>query len=155
MVIGPEGEQHGILSRTDALNKAFDAELDLLCVAPNANPPVCKILDYGRYRYEQQKKAKEARKHQHVTEVKPLRLSPVIEEHDFNTKLRHARKWLESGKKVKVDMRFRGRLITRLEVGRTTMKQFIKELEDLGGVEKQPKLEGHIMSVVISPDKVK
>lgn len=155
LVIGPEGEQLGILSRNDALNKAYSANLDLLCVAPNGNPPVCKIVDYGRYRYEQQKKAKEAKRHQHVTQVKPLRLSPVIEQHDFDTKIRHARKWLESGMKVKVDMRFRGRLITRLEVGRETMNQFIEELKDLGAVEKAPKLEGNTMSVVISPHKQK
>lgn len=153
LVIGAEGEQLGILTRRDALNKAYEVGMDLLCVAPNANPPVCKILDYGRYRYEEQKKAKEAKKHQHVTQVKPLRLSPVIEEHDFDTKLRHARKWLEQGMKVKVDMRFRGRLITRVEVGRTTMNQFIEELSDLGTVEKKPKLEGNTMSVVISPLK--
>lgn len=153
LVIGSEGEQLGILTRRDALNKAYEVGMDLLCVAPNANPPVCKILDYGRYRYEEQKKAKEAKKHQHVTQIKPLRLSPVIEEHDFDTKLRHARKWLEQGMKVKVDMRFRGRLITRVEVGRTTMNQFIEELSDLGTVEKKPKLEGNTMSVVISPLK--
>lgn len=153
LLIGPEGEQLGVVGGRDALNKAYDYDLDLLCVAPNANPPVCKILDYGRYRYEQQKKAKEAKKHQHVTQVKPLRLSPVIEEHDFNTKLRHARRWLEQGIKVKVDMRFRGRLITRLEVGKTTMNQFIEELSDLGSVEQKPKLEGNLMSAVISPNK--
>lgn len=153
LLIGPEGEQLGVMSSRDAQAKAYDYELDLFCVAPNGNPPVCKILDYGRYRYEQQKKAKEAKKHQQVTQVKPLRLSPVIEEHDFNTKLRHARRWLEEGIKVKVDMRFRGRLITRLEVGKTTMNQFIEELSDLGSVEQKPKLEGNVMSAVISPNK--
>lgn len=155
LLIGPEGEQLGVMSSRDAQAKAYDYELDLFCVAPNGNPPVCKILDYGRYRYEQQKKAKEAKKHQQVTQVKPLRLSPVIEEHDFNTKLRHARRWLEEGIKVKVDMRFRGRLITRLEVGKTTMNQFIEELSDLGSVEQKPKLEGNVMSAVISPNKDK
>lgn len=155
LLIGPEGEQLGVMSSRDAQAKAYDYEMDLFCVAPNGNPPVCKILDYGRYRYEQQKKAKEAKKHQQVTQVKPLRLSPVIEEHDFNTKLRHARRWLEEGIKVKVDMRFRGRLITRLEVGKTTMNQFIEELSDLGSVEQKPKLEGNVMSAVISPNKDK
>lgn len=153
LVIGPEGEQLGILTRDEALNRAESYELDLLCVSPNANPPVCKILDYGRYRYEQQKRAREAKKRQHVTQIKSLRLSPVIEEHDFNTKLRHARKWLESGHKVKVDMRFRGRMMTRVEVGRKTMDQFIEDTKDLGSAENRPKLEGNTMSVTISPVK--
>ncbi|AMC93244.1 translation initiation factor IF-3 [Erysipelothrix larvae] len=153
LVIGPKGEQLGILTRREALDRAAEANLDLLCVSPNGNPPVCKILDYGRYRYEQQKRTREAKKNQSVTQIKPLRLSPVIEEHDFNTKLRHARKWLDEGIKVKVDMRFRGRLITRLEVGRKTMDAFIEACNDLGSVEKTPKLEGNTMSCVISPLK--
>lgn len=153
LVIGPEGEQLGILTRNEALEKAAEYSLDLFCVSPNANPPVCKILDYGRYRYEQQKKTREAKKNQHLTQIKSVRLSPVIEEHDFNTKLRHARKWLEDGNKVKVDMRFRGRLITRVEVGKKTMNRFLEETQDLGTAEKNPKLEGNTMSVVISPAK--
>ncbi len=155
MVIGPNGEQYGVMSRNEALDKAEEANLDLFCVSPGANPPVCKILDYGRHRYEQQKRAREAKKNQHVTQIKSLRLSPVIEEHDFNTKLRHARKWLEEGSKVKIDMRFRGRLITRVEVGKKTMNQFLDETKDLGSAEKRPKLEGNTMSVVISPAKKK
>lgn len=155
MVIGPNGEQYGVMSRNEALDKAEEVNLDLFCVSPGANPPVCKILDYGRHRYEQQKRAREARRKQHVTQVKSLRLSPVIEEHDFNTKLRHARKWLEEGAKVKIDMRFRGRLITRVEVGKKTMNQFLEETKDLGSAEKRPKLEGNTMSVVISPVKKK
>lgn len=155
MVIGPKGEQYGVMSRNEALDKAEEVNLDLFCVSPGANPPVCKILDYGRHRYEQQKRAREARKKQHVTQVKSLRLSPVIEEHDFNTKLRHARKWLEEGAKVKIDMRFRGRLITRVEVGKKTMNRFLDETKDLGSAEKRPKLEGNTMSVVISPTKKK
>ena len=153
LVIGPEGEQLGILTRREALDKAAELNLDLLLVAANGNPPVTKILDYGRYRYDQQKKSREAKKHQHVTQLKPIRLSPVIDIGDFNTKVRHARKWLEEGTKVKVDMRFRGRLITRLEVGRKTMANFIEVVSDLGTVEKAPKLEGNTMSVVISPNK--
>lgn len=155
MVIGPNGEQYGVMSRNEALDKAEEVNLDLFCVSPGANPPVCKILDYGRHRYEQQKRAREAKKNQHVTQIKSLRLSPVIEEHDFNTKLRHARKWLEEGSKVKIDMRFRGRLITRVEVGKKTMNQFLDETKDLGSAEKRPKLEGNTMSVVISPAKKK
>lgn len=153
LVIGPEGEQLGILMRREALAKAYDYDLDLFCVAPAATPPVCKILDYGRYRFEQQKKTKEAKRHQHITEVKPLRLSPVIDVHDFETKLKQARGWLDDGLKVKADMRFRGRLITRLEVGRKVMNSFIEKLSDISSVEKPPKLEGNTMSVVISPKK--
>ena len=153
MVIGPNGEQLGTMMRREALEKAYDMDMDLFCVAPNAVPPVCKILDYGKYRFEQQKKAKEAKKNQHVTEVKPLRLSPVIDTHDFETKLKQARGWLEDGMKVKVDMRFRGRMITRQEVGKEIMNSFIENLSDLSTVEKQPKLEGNILSVVISPKK--
>ncbi len=153
LVIGPEGEQLGILMRREALAKASEYELDLFCVAPNGTPPVCKILDYGRYRFELQKKSKEAKRNQQVTEVKPLRLSPVIDVHDFETKLKQAYGWLESGMKVKVDMRFRGRLITRLEVGRKVMNNFIERLSEISSIEKAPKLEGNTMSVVISPKK--
>jgi len=153
LVIGPEGEQLGTMSRNDALDAADRYELDLFCVAPNGNPPVCKILDYGRYRFEQQKKTKEAKRNQHVTEMKPIRLSPVIDKHDFDTKIRQARKFLEANMKVKVDMRFRGRLITRQEVGKKVMQNFVSELEDISVVEKPPVLEGNIISVVISPKK--
>jgi len=153
MVIGPTGEQLGIMMRREAIEKAYEQDLDLFCVAPNAVPPVCKILDYGKYRFEQQKKAKEAKKNQHVTEVKPLRLSPVIDTHDFDTKVKQARGWLENGMKVKADMRFRGRMMTRQEVGRKIMDSFIETLSDISNVEKQPKMEGNILSVVISPKK--
>ena len=141
------------MSRNEALNKAYDQELDLLCVSANSNPPVCKILDYGRYKFEAQKKAKEAKKNQHVTELKPLRLSPVIGKHDFDTKIKQATGWLEDGMKVKVDMRFRGRMMTRQEVGLKVMNDFISSLSDLANVDKQPKLEGNIMSCVLMPKK--
>ena len=153
LVIGPKGEQLGVMMRREALEKAYEFEMDLLCVAPNGNPPVCKILDYGRYRFEAQKKAKEAKRNQHVTEVKPMRLSPVIDQHDFDTKLRQARKWVEGGMKVKIDMRFRGRLITRLEVGKKVMKNFIEQMSDIATVEKAPALEGNTMSSVLTPKK--
>lgn len=141
------------MSRNEALNKAYDQELDLLCVSANSNPPVCKILDYGRYKFEAQKKAKEAKKNQHVTELKPLRLSPVIDKHDFDTKIKQATGWLEDGMKVKVDMRFRGRMMTRQEVGLKVMNDFISSLSDVANVDKQPKLEGNIMSCVLMPKK--
>lgn len=153
MVIGQDGTQLGTMTRNEALNAALDQDLDLVCVAPNAPTPVCKILDYGKYRFEKQKAAKEAKKNQSFTEVKPLRLSPVIDTHDFETKLKQATKWLESGMKVKVDMRFRGRMMTRQEVGMKIMNEFIEKLKPVGNVEKQPKLEGNIMSCVITPIK--
>ncbi|WP_278839981.1 translation initiation factor IF-3 [Holdemania filiformis] len=153
LVIGPKGEQLGVMMRREALEKAYDYELDLLCVAPNGNPPVCKIVDYGRYRFESQKKAKEAKRNQHVTEVKPMRLSPVIDTHDFDTKLRQARNWVEDGMKVKIDMRFRGRLITRLEVGKKVMNSFVEQMSDIASVDKAAALVGNTMSVVLTPKK--
>ena len=153
MVIGPDGSQLGVMSKNEALQKAYDDDLDLLCVAPNAQPPVCKILDYGKYRFEAQKKAKEAKKNQQVTEIKPLRLSPVIDTHDFETKLKQATKWIESGMKVKIDMRFRGRMMTRQEVGMKIMNDFIEKLAEIASVDKTPKLEGNIMSCVLTPKK--
>ena len=153
MVIGSTGEQLGVMSSREALEKAYDEDLDLLCVAPNAQPPVCKILDYGKYRFEAQKKAKEAKKNQQVTEVKPLRLSPVIDTHDFDTKLKQATKWIESGLKVKIDMRFRGRMMTRQEVGMKIMNDFIEKLSEISSVDKQPKMEGNIMSCVLTPKR--
>ncbi len=155
LVIGANGEQLGVLGRREALEEAYNADLDLVCVAPNGNPPVCKILDFGKYRFESQKKAKEAKRNQHVTEIKPIRLSPVIDKHDFETKLRHARKWAEAGLKVKVDMRFRGRMMTRVAVGKEVMNNFIEAISDVAGVEKPPKMEGNTMSVVLSPKKSK
>ena len=153
LVIGPQGEALGTMSRYDALDKAYSYELDLVCVAAKATPPVCKILDYGKYHYEQQKKAKEAKKNQKVTELKPLRLSPVIDTNDFNTKVKQARGWLEDGNRVRIDMRFRGRMMTRQDVGKKIMADFIAELSDISSVDKQPNLEGNIMSCTLSPIK--
>ena len=155
LIIDADGTQLGVMSRDDALKRAMDQELDLLCVAPKGNPPVCKILDYGRYRFEAQKKAKEAKRKQHVVELKSLRLPPNIDKHDFETKMRHARKFIEQGHKVKVDMRFRGRLITRLDVGRKAMNQFVEEISDVAQVEKRASLEGNTMSCVLAPTKKK
>lgn len=155
LLIGATGEQLGIKTRQEALEIAYNQELDLLCVSPNAQPPVCKIVNYGKYRFEQQKKSKEAKKKQHVTEVKPLRLSPVIDTHDFETKLRQARKWVEDDMKVKIDMRFRGRLITRIEVGKKIMNEFVEAMDDIASVEKKPNLEGNTLSCVLAPKKKK
>lgn len=153
MVIDEDGEQLGVMLRREALETAYDKGLDLLVVAPNAKPPVTKILDYGKHKFEQQKKAKESKKRQHVTELKPIRLSPVIDTHDFETKLNQARGWLEEGKKVKIDMRFRGRMMTRLDVGRKVMEDFVERSSDLANVELRPKLEGNTMSAVLAPKK--
>lgn len=153
LVIGPNGEQLGTLMRREAIEKAYEYGLDLFCVAPSAKPPVCKILDYGKYHFNEQKKERESKKKQHVTEIKPLRLSPVIDEHDFDTKMKHAREWMEDGQKVRLDMRFRGRMITRKEVGEAIMKKFIEQISDLAVVDKAPSMEGNTMSVVLSPKK--
>ena len=153
LVIGPEGEQFGKMMRREAIAKAYEYDLDLMCVAPNAKPPVCKILDYGKYHFNEQKKAREAKKKQQTAELKTIRLSPVIDEHDFETKLKQAKKWAGEGQKVKVDMRFRGRMITRQEVGREVMKRFIADMAEVASVEKNPSMEGNTMSIVLSPKK--
>lgn len=153
LVIGPNGEQLGVLSKRDAINAAINYDLDLVCVAPNATPPVCKILDYGKYRYEQQKKAKEAKKNQHVTELKSLRLSPVIDTNDYNTKQKQAIGWLNEGNRVRIDMKFRGRMMTRQDVGMKIMDNFINDLKEVASVDKQPKLEGNTMSCTLTPIK--
>lgn len=152
-VVGANGEQLGILTRNEALDAAYNQGLDLYCVAAGANPPVCKILDYGKYKFDQKKKAREAKKNQQAMELKGLRLSPVIDTHDFETKLKQVSKWLEHGDKVKIDMRFRGRMITRQDVGKEVMDSFIAALAEVATVEKKPNLEGNIMSVVLSPKK--
>ena len=153
LVINANGEQLGVMSKKEALDIAYKQNLDLLCVAPKARPAVCKVLDYGRYHFEQQKKAKEAKRKQHVVEVKSLRLSPIIDTHDFETKVRQTSKWIEAGMKVKIDMRFRGRLITRLEVGRKIMNDFIEAMNEVAVVEKKPSMEGNTMSTVLAPKK--
>ncbi len=152
-MIDSNGTQLGVMSKREALDRAYRQNLDLLCVAPKARPAVCKILDYGRYHFEQQKKAKEAKRKQHVVEVKALRLSPIIDTHDFETKVRQAKKWIESGMKVKIDMRFRGRMMTRQEVGREIMNQFLDEIKEIAVIEKKPSLEGNTMSTVLAPKK--
>lgn len=155
LVIDEKGNQLGVKSKREALEIAYRKNLDLLCVAPKARPAVCKILDYGKYHFEQQKKSKEAKRKQHTVELKSLRLSPVVDTHDFETKLKQARKWIEQGMKVKIDMRFRGRMMTRQEVGRSIMNSFLDQMKDLAVVEKKPALEGNTMSVVLAPQKKK
>lgn len=150
-LVGANGDQIGVKSRQEALEMAQNANLDLVLVAPNAKPPVCRIMDYGKFRYEQQKKEKEARKNQKVITLKEVRLSPTIDEHDFNTKLRNARKFLEKGDKVKAAIRFRGRAITHSEIGRSVLDRLAKECEDIATVESRAKMEGRSMFLVLAP----
>ena len=138
------------MSSKAAYDIAVKADLDLVCVAPNANPPVCKILNYGKYRFEQQKKAKENKKKQHTVEVKETQLTPQIGQHDVDTKARAARRFLEDGNKVKVGVRFRGRQMTHLEVGEEVMNKFIATLEDIATVEKAPFMEGKWLNAVLA-----
>lgn len=153
LLIDDMGEQYGVVSSQEALNKAIEKNLDLVCVAPKANPPVCKIIDYGKYRFEAQKKAKEAKKNQKVQDTKEVRLSPVIDNNDVQTKLKNARKFIEKGDKVKVSMRFRGRQMAHVDLGKQVMKQFLEGIEDIVVVEKQPKLEGNNLFMFIAPKK--
>lgn len=132
---------------------AIDKNLDLVCVAPQAQPPVCKIIDYGKYRFESQKKAKEAKKNQKIQDTKEIRLSQVIDKHDIDTKLKNARKFIEKGDKVKVSMRFRGRQMAHTDLGMAVMKQFLEGIEDIVVVEKQPKLEGNNLFMYLAPKK--
>jgi translation initiation factor IF-3 len=150
-LIGANGDQLGVKTRQEAMEIAANVNLDLVLVAPNAKPPVCRIMDYGKYRYEQQKKEKEARKNQKIINLKEIRLSPTIEEHDFNTKLRNARKFLEKGDKVKASIRFRGRAITHSQIGRTVLERLAKDCEDLASIESHPKMEGRSMFLVMAP----
>lgn len=149
-LIGADGEQIGVKSLQEALQIAEDADLDLVNIAPTANPPVCRIMDYGKFRYELQKKEKELRKNQKVVEIKEIRLTPVINEHDFQTKLRSVEKFLKEGNKVKITMKFRGRAIVQLEVGKKVMKRLAESVQELGGIEREPKLDGKSMLMVLN-----
>ncbi|WAA11645.1 translation initiation factor IF-3 [Fervidibacillus halotolerans] len=150
-VIDANGEQLGIKSKSEALAIAARRNLDLVLVAPNAKPPVVRIMDYGKFRFEQQKKEKEARKKQKVINVKEVRFSPTIDEHDFNTKLRNARKFLEKGDKVKASLRFKGRAITHKEIGQKVLDRLAKECADIAQVESSPKMDGRSMFLVLAP----
>ncbi|MFD1735944.1 translation initiation factor IF-3 [Bacillus salitolerans] len=154
-LIGANGDQLGIKSRQEALEIAQNVNLDLVMVAPNAKPPVCRIMDYGKFRFEQQKKEKEARKNQKVINVKEVRLSPTIEEHDFNTKLRNAIKFLENGDKVKASIRFKGRAITHKEIGQRVLDRFSEACKEVGTVESAPKMDGRSMFLMLAPKNEK
>lgn len=154
-VIGPDGSQVGVLAIKDALMKAQEANLDLVEIAPNAQPPVCKIIDYGKYRYDQTKREKESKKSQHQVKVKEIKLKPNIDEHDLQTKLKQARQFIEKGNKVKVSCMFRGREMAHPEYGQKMVEKFCKSLEDIALVEAAPKLLGRSLIGVLAPAPTK
>jgi translation initiation factor IF-3 len=150
-VVGPDGEQIGIKPLREALQIAADMNLDLVNVAPAAKPPVCRIMDYGKYRYEMQKKEKEARKNQKVMDVKEVWFRANIDEHDFQTKLRNVLKFLKEGDKVKCSVRFKGREITHADIGQKLLDRVAQEAQELCVIERAPKLEGRSMIMILSP----
>ena len=152
-LIGDNGEKLGVVSLNEAIEKAEDKNLDLVLVAPNATPPVCKIMNYGKYKFEQAKKEKEAKKKQKVLETKELRVTPNIEEHDFGFKSKNARKFIEDGNKVKITVRFRGREVNNSKSGEVVLNKFIEELSDIATVEKPPRLEGRNMFTILAKKK--
>lgn len=150
-LIGDDGEQLGVKTKSEALQIAEATNLDLVLVAPTAKPPVARVMDYGKFRFEQQKKEREARKNQKIINVKEVRLSPTIDVNDFNTKLRNARKFLEKGDKVKASIRFKGRAITHKEIGHKVLTRLADETEDLATVESKPKMDGRSMFMLLAP----
>lgn len=150
-VVSDNGEQLGIMSAKEALKMAEEKNLDLVKIAPNAAPPVCKIMDYGKYRFEQSKREKEAKKNQRIVETKEIRLSLNIDVHDFETKVNHAQKFLKAGNKVKVSIRFRGREMAHTQLGQVPMKNFAEACSEFATVEKQAKLDGRQMFMFLSP----
>lgn len=154
-VIAADGEQLGIMSSKEALAIAEEKDLDLVLIAPNAKPPVCKIMNYGKYCFEQAKKAKENKKKQKTMEIKEIRLSLNIDVHDFNTKLKHAERFLKAGNKVKVSIRLRGREMGHSDMGVQTMKRFAEACEEFANVEKQPKLEGRQILMFLVSNQAK
>lgn len=149
-LIGEDGEQLGVMPARDALQMAKEAELDLVKIAPTAKPPVCKIIDYGKYRYELARKEKEAKKKQKVIEIKEVRLSPNIDENDLNTKMNNARKFLEKGNKVKVTLRFRGREMAHMSKTKYILDDFAEKLADIAAVDKPAKVEGRSIVLFLS-----
>ena len=157
LVIGPNGEQVGIKSIQDARTLASYAALDLVLISPNANPPVCKVMDYNKFRYERQKKAKEALKKQkaNMSELKEYRLSPVIDVGDFETKLRNATKYLQKGDRIKLTIRFKGRQMAHTELGKEVLERFADRVKEYADVEQNPKLDGRTMTMLLAPKKDK
>ena len=154
-LIGEEGEQLGIMSAEAALDIAVERGLDLVKIAPGSVPPVCRIMDYGKFRFEQSKREKEARRNQHVVEIKEIRMSPSIGENDFNVKLKNGQKFLREGDRLKVSVRFRGREMAHTEIGEELLVRFANECAEIATLDKNPKLEGRHMSVFLSPKSAK
>lgn len=152
-LIGSGGEQLGIMSADEALRIADEKGMDLVKISPQANPPVCKLMDYGKFRFEQGKREKEARKNQHVVEIKEIRMSPGIDVGDFNVKLKNAQKFLTEGNRVKVSVRFRGREMAHTDIGRKLLDKFAEQCAEIANVDKGAKLEGRNMSMFLSPKK--
>ena len=150
-VIGSDGEQLGIMSGREAQQLAYEKHLDLVEIAPTAKPPVCRIMDYGKYRYEQQKREKESRKKQKTFDIKEVKLRPGIEEHDFNVKFKNAVRFLEDGDKVKVTIMFRGRELSHPELGEVLLNKMAAQLKEMAVVERQPKLEGKNLIMIVAP----
>ena len=150
-LISASGEQLGIMSSQKALQLAEEQNLDLVKISPNAVPPVCKLMDYGKYRFEQTKREKEARKNQRVVEIKEIRMSPSIDSNDFNVKLRNAQKFLAEGNRCKITVRFRGREMAHTNIGQDLLMRFAEECTQLAAMDKAPKLEGRHMSIFLSP----
>ena len=157
LVIGPNGEQMGIKSIEDAKTLATYAALDLVLISPNANPSVCKVMDYNKFKYEKQKKQKEAMKKQRATrsELKEYRMTPNIDVGDFETKLRNITKYLEKGDRIKLTVRFKGRQMAHTELGKDVLDRFADRLQDLATIEQQPKLDGRMMTMLLAPKKDK
>ena len=150
-LISSDGQQLGIMSSRDALAVAAKAGLDLVKISPKATPPVCKVMDYGKYRFEQSKREKEAKKNQHVVEIKEIRMSPSIDVGDLNTKLRNANKFLAAGNRVKVTVRFRGREMAHTNIGEELLKKFAESCAEIASMDRKPKLEGRHMSMFLVP----
>ena len=150
-LIGSEGEQLGIMTPTEALKIADEQGLDLVKISPQANPPVCKLMNYGKFRFEQSKREKEARKNQHVVEIKEIRMSPGIDVGDFNTKLKNAQKFVADGNRVKVSVRFRGREMAHTDIGKDLLDKFAEQCAEVANLDKGAKLEGRMMSIFLSP----
>ena len=153
-LIGENGEQLGIVSGEEALRTAEEQGLDLVKISPQATPPVCKLMNYGKYKFEQSKREKEARKNQHVVEIKEIRMSPGIDTNDFNTKLRNGQKFLSDGDRVKVSVRFRGREMAHTEIGEVLLRDYADKCAEIAVLDKAPKLEGRNMSIFLSPKPV-
>ena len=150
-LIGSTGEQLGIMSAAEAQHIADEQGLDLVKISPQATPPVCKLMDYGKFRFEQGKREKEAKKNQHVVEIKEVRMSPGIDVGDFNTKLKNAQKFVADGNRVKVSVRFRGREMAHTEIGRDLLVRFAEAIAETAALDKEPKMEGRSMSMFLSP----